>query len=107
MMLQESEQAEPPGSTPRKRSGGRPLRSRTDAGVIAAIAAAGSLGALARIAGVTSGAVSVWTHVPERVLQNVADGLSISRHALRPDLFDAQDQPITPTPKEAKDGEAA
>lgn len=89
--------SEPSSAPPRKRAGGRPLRARTDPGVLAAIDAAGSIGALAAKAGVTTGAVSVWKRVPGYLVSTVASALNLSRHQLRPDLFDRDDQPIPTT----------
>lgn len=85
----------PPAAPKPKNLGGRPKKSRTDPGLVAAIAAAGSLGVLARIAGVTVGAVSIWERVPAKAVDAVAAQLQIARHTLRPDLFDAADTRIT------------
>lgn len=74
--------------------GGRPKRARTDAGLLAALAAAGSLSALATRLGVSVGAISQWSRIPEKDVARVAEAYSLSRHALRPDLFDATDLPI-------------
>jgi len=87
-----------PSASPRKRAGGRPQRHRTDPGVLAAIAAAKSIGALAAAAGVTTGAVSVWKRVPARVVPAIADALNLAKHTLRPDLFESDDPPIPTTP---------
>ena len=80
-----------------KNRGGRPKKLRTDPGLVAAIAAAGSLGGLASIVGVTTGAVSVWARVPAKAVDAISARLHIPRTTLRPDLFAADDQPITKT----------
>lgn len=78
-----------------KNVGGRPKRHRTDPGLVQAIETAGSVGALAEIAGVTVGAVSIWARVPQKAIASISDRLHISRHRLRPDLYDPDDHPIT------------
>ncbi len=78
-----------------KNRGGRPKKARTDAGLKAAIEAAGSLGALAAIAGVTTGAVSIWERVPQKAVDAISARLQLSKHRLRPDLYNEADQIIT------------
>jgi len=77
-----------------KKRGGRPKRERGDAGLAAAIDAAGGIGILAAIVGVTTGAVSVWKRVPPKAVDAIASRLSIARHTLRPDLYGPDEQPI-------------
>jgi len=78
-----------------KNLGGRPKKARTDQGLKDAIEAAGSLGVLAAIAGVTTGAVSIWERVPQKAVDAISARLQISKHRLRPDLYDEANQPIT------------
>lgn len=58
-------------------------------GVIAAIAAAGSINALARALGIQPSAVSRWEEVPPRRVTEIARRFGIPRHTLRPDLYEA------------------
>jgi len=78
-----------------KNLGGRPKKVRSDPGLAHAIASARSLGALARIAGVTIGAVSLWVRVPAKAIDVISAEWEIPRHALRPDLYGSDDRPIT------------
>lgn len=64
--------------------GGRPLRQRTDPGVQALIAAAGSISGVARTLGVTPGAVSHWDRVPKRYADRLAKHYSVPVTTLRP-----------------------
>lgn len=86
--------ANPVGEQKPKNRGGRPKRIRADAGLAAAIDAAGGVGILAAIAGVTTGAVSIWKRVPAKAVEKIATRLHLARHTLRPDIYDAFDQPI-------------
>lgn len=81
-------------AAPTKNRGGRPKRERGDAGLAAAIDAAGGIGILAAIVGVTTGAVSVWKRVPPKAVDAIASRLPIARHTLRPDLYGPDEQPI-------------
>lgn len=74
--------------------GGRPKNLRSDPGLAAVIQAAGSLSALASGLGVSVGAVSQWTYVPAKDVDRIATKYGLTRHALRPDLFAADDSPI-------------
>ena len=85
-MAQDS--AHRPPDSPAKNRGGRPKKLRADAGLAAAIEAAGGIGILAAIAGVTTGAVSIWKRVPGKAVCAISDRLNIPRHTLRPDLYD-------------------
>lgn len=78
-----------------KKRGGRPKRERADAGLTAAIEAAGGIGILAAIVGVTTGAVSVWKRVPKKAVASISKRLNIPAHTLRPDLYGPDQQPPT------------
>ena len=80
-----------------KKKGGRPKRARADAGLAAAIEAAGGIGILAAIVGVTTGAVSVWKRVPKKAVDAISKRLKIPPHTLRPDLYGPDEQPIAKT----------
>jgi DNA-binding transcriptional regulator YdaS (Cro superfamily) len=60
-----------------------------DAGVRAAIKAAGGIRALARIVGVAHPAVFHWTSIPIRHLLKIEEATGIPRERLRPDIFKA------------------
>lgn len=70
------------------KANGRPQRNRTDAGLLAAIEAAGTMSRLAAVCGVSPGAASHWRNIPEQHVEAVAFTFSIDRHTLRPDLYD-------------------
>jgi len=74
-------------AAPTKNRGGRPKRERSDPGLAAAIEAAGGIGILAAIAGVTTGAVSIWRRVPKKAVAAISDRLQIPASTLRPDLY--------------------
>ncbi len=61
-----------------------------DDGLALAIECAGSKAALARIAGVTKGAVQQWRTIPLSRVFDIADRLGVSHVELRPDFFDRQ-----------------
>lgn len=54
-----------------------------------AVKTAGSVAALAKIAGVTPQAVSQWTVIPILRAKSISAALGIPLHDLRPDLWDA------------------
>lgn len=56
-------------------------------GVMAAISAAGSIGALARALGIDRAAVSRWRQVPADRLVQIEQTLGVRRELLRPDLY--------------------
>lgn len=61
-----------------------------DAGIEKAVAAAGTVAALARKLGITRAAIHQWTRVPaERVIE-VERATGVSRATLRPDLYPAE-----------------
>lgn len=97
-MARERKKAPPATGSEPKNVGGRPKKARADPGLGAAIDAAGSLGRVAEIAGVTVGAVSIWKRVPQKAVDAIATALHIPRHTLRPDLYDAADQRIPAAP---------
>jgi DNA-binding transcriptional regulator YdaS (Cro superfamily) len=78
-----AEAAEPWVGRPRKR------RTKADHGLEAAVAAAGGVGALAKVLGIASPSLSGWKRVPaERVIQiERLLGGAVSRHTMRPDLY--------------------
>lgn len=80
--------------TPKTR--GRPIASRTDPGLAAAIQKAGGIGALAALIGVSMQAASKWTTIPPARVEAVAAALKISRHTLRPDLYQTNGRKVTP-----------
>jgi len=84
----------PDASAGAKKRGGRPKRERADAGLTAAIEAAGGIGILAAIVGVTTGAVSVWKRVPKKAVASISKRLNIPAHTLRPDLYGPDQQPV-------------
>lgn len=86
-MAQNSKRDEAVTPSKPKNVGGRPKRARADAGLAVAIEAAGGIGILAAIVGVTTGAVSVWNRVPAKAVAKISDRLNIPRHTLRPDLY--------------------
>lgn len=97
-MARERKKTPPATGAKPKNLGGRPKKDRADRGLSAAIDAAGSLGRVAEIAGVTVGAVSIWKRVPQKAIDAIAAALHIPRHTLRPDLYDAKDQRIPAAP---------
>ena len=62
--------------------------SRRDAGLHAAIAAAGSIGRLARLLGLAQPTVSCWRRVPPHRVIRIEALTGVSRRVLRPDLYD-------------------
>ncbi len=53
-----------------------------------AIKRAGSVKALADVAGVRPQAISQWKHVPIERVARIAAALSMQRHELRPDVYE-------------------
>lgn len=94
-MAQESERRTDQPAPKAKNVGGRPKKARTDRGLVEAIDKAGGIGNLAVIAGVTTGAVSIWHRVPEKAVDAISAQLNIPRHTLRPDLYDPAGVRIT------------
>jgi DNA-binding transcriptional regulator YdaS (Cro superfamily) len=74
-------------ATKTSRTRGRPIVTRADPGLTAAIQKAGSVSALAALIGVSMQAASKWTNVPAARVEAIAAALGISRHKLRPDLY--------------------
>lgn len=72
-----------------------PKTSTRDPGLQAAIAAAGSITALARRLGLSQPTVSVWKRIPPHHVISVETLTGISRRVLRPDLYDVPER-ITP-----------
>jgi DNA-binding transcriptional regulator YdaS (Cro superfamily) len=71
-----------------------------DAGIIAAIAAVGSLTEISRRLGISVQSISEWKRVPSvRVLQ-IEQATGVSRHRLRPDLYPINDARHALTPAE-------
>lgn len=93
-MAQDRRTRRTPASPDAKKRGGRPKRARADAGLAAAIEAAGGIGILAAIVGVTTGAVSVWKRVPKKAVDAISKRLNIPAHTLRPDLYGPDQQPV-------------
>lgn len=60
-----------------------------DSALQKAIAAVGSIAALAELLGITKQAVSAWTRVPADRAQDVESATGVPRYVLRPDLWDA------------------
>lgn len=54
-----------------------------------AIKRAGSVKALAETAGVKPQAISQWKHVPVDRVVRLSEALGMTRHQLRPDLYEA------------------
>jgi DNA-binding transcriptional regulator YdaS (Cro superfamily) len=54
-----------------------------------AIKRAGSVKALAKVAGVRPQAVSQWRDIPPGRVARISDALGMPRHELRPDLYEA------------------
>ena len=54
-----------------------------------AIEVAGGVNALARALGISSASVADWKQVPAGRVRAVAEITKLSKHALRPDLYDA------------------
>ena len=59
-----------------------------DAGLLAAIAAAGSIGKLARALGLRQQAVQQWRSVPAGRIIAVEQATGVDRAVLRPDLYE-------------------
>jgi DNA-binding transcriptional regulator YdaS (Cro superfamily) len=59
-----------------------------DAGLATAIEAAGGVGRLARMLGLSQPTVSIWKRVPPHRVIEVERLTGLSRRVLRPDLFD-------------------
>lgn len=65
-------------------------RSRTrDQGLTEAIAAAGGIGAIARICGIAPQAVSQWETIPHTRVLSIERATGVPREVLRPDLYGA------------------
>lgn len=58
-----------------------------DAGVLAAVDAAGSIRRLSIMLGINHQSVMAWTKIPVERLDELEQLLSVPRHVLRPDLF--------------------
>ena len=56
-------------------------------GLEAAVKAAGSKSALARILGVTRGAICQWQRIPSERVISIESLVGVPRHVLRPDLY--------------------
>ena len=65
-----------------------------DAGLQAAIAVVGGIGALARLLGLSQPSVSIWKRVPPHRVIQVEALTGLSRRILRPDLYDVP-EPFT------------
>ncbi len=63
-------------------------RKLRDAGLVTAIEAAGGVGCLARMLGLSQPTVSIWKRVPPHRVIEVERLTGLSRRVLRPDLFD-------------------
>jgi len=61
-----------------------------EAGKAAAIEAAGSGEALARMLEITGSAISKWPRVPAERCIEIERKLGVSRHVLRPDIYPAE-----------------
>ena len=70
--------------------------STRDAGLLAAIDAAGSITTLARGLGLSQPTVSVWKRVPPHHVIAVEALTGISRRELRPDLYDVPERILEP-----------
>ncbi len=64
------------------------LGEERDQGLLLAIEGAGSIGKLARGLGISQPAVSAWTRIPADRVVAIEAFTGISRHLLRPDLYD-------------------
>ncbi len=58
-----------------------------DFGIQAVVKAAGSKSDLARLLGLTRGAVCQWTRIPGKRVIAVEDATGVPRHVQRPDLY--------------------
>ena len=67
-----------------------------DAGLRQAIAAAGSIGCLARALSLSQPTVSVWRRVPPHHVIAVEALTGVSRRVLRPDLYDVPERAARP-----------
>ena len=65
------------------------VKQSRDAGLQAAIKAAGGIRPLARMVGIKHPAVFHWTSIPIRHLLKIEKATGISREQLRPDIFKA------------------
>lgn len=65
-------------------------RSRSP-GLLAAVAAAGSMSAIARHIGITPQAVAGWDKIPLERVPAVETATGVPRHVLRADYFGAQE----------------
>lgn len=54
-----------------------------------AIRRAGSVKALAEVAGVRPQAISQWRHIPVERVVRISEALGMPRHELRPDIYEA------------------
>lgn len=69
-----------------------------DAGLKAALEAAGGISALARKLGVAQPSISGWTRIPAERVAAVEAATGVARHILRPDLYPAEGEaPDVPT----------
>ena len=59
-----------------------------DTPIAIATKCAGSVKALAEVAGVRPQAISQWKKIPAERAVRISDALGIPRHVLRPDLFE-------------------
>jgi DNA-binding transcriptional regulator YdaS (Cro superfamily) len=64
-------------------------KHRYDAGLQAAIKAAGSMTDLAKAIGITPSAVSQWDRIPQERVLDVEFATSVPREVLRPDIYAA------------------
>jgi DNA-binding transcriptional regulator YdaS (Cro superfamily) len=65
-------------------------------GLRAAIAAAGGVRALARLLGITHGAILHWHKVPDRHIVKIEEETGVPREKLRPDLYHTSANVIHP-----------
>lgn len=82
-----------PKRSPRTpKANGRPTKRRADAGLRAALEAAGSVSAIATLLGITPSAVTQWPRLPAQHVDVVAQTYRLARRTLRPDLYDDADR---------------
>lgn len=72
-----------------------PSQQKRDAGLAAAIAAAGGVGKLAKALGLRQPTISAWTRVPAHHVIAIETLTRLSRRVLRPDLYDIPELPET------------